>query len=194
MQSLLNLDQAISNITNQWLGRSALFDFIIKAGSEFTVYVIPVLLLVLWFGRKPLKELAMFATGAGFIAWLAFSNLIGMLWFRERPFIDGGVQELVFHRPDKSFPSDHAAFMMAVTWIAFRFGYKRLGWWLLMLDVVMGFCRVVAGIHYTGDILAGFAIGLVTAEIIYRFKKPLAKYVVDPLMKFLVKIKLSTQL
>lgn len=191
---LLEIDQQISVTTNRWLNQSVIFDWLVRLGSEITVYIIPIILLVLWFLRKPLKELAVFMTGAGLISWLGISNLIGAIWYRPRPFLTGGIQELIFHRPDKSFPSDHAAFMLAITWIAFRFGYKKLGLLLVLLDLIMAFSRVVAGIHYTGDILVGAIIGILTAEIICQLRKPLTRYLVDPIINFASKIHLTTRL
>lgn len=93
---------------------------------------------------------------------------IGYFRFRSRPFVDNHLTPLVRIAPGmKSFPSDHAV-------ISFTVATLMLVWWLLgapavtPLSVVAAFltaglisvARVVCGVHYPSDILAGGVLGV----------------------------------
>lgn len=68
--------------------------------------------------------------------------------------------------PDRfSFPSGHAAAAMSVA-LAYGAGWPLLGVLLLPLALVVGMSRVVLGVHYPGDVLAGQAIALATGAVV----------------------------
>ena len=57
-----------------------------------------------------------------------------------------------------SFPSGHASRMATIALLSSRLGPgSGLGAWLLAL--LIGWCRVRLGIHYVGDVAAGYALG-----------------------------------
>jgi undecaprenyl-diphosphatase len=65
--------------------------------------------------------------------------------------------------PDRfSFPSGHACAAMSVA-IGFAVAFPALAAPLLVLAWLVGFSRVVLGVHYPGDVLVGQAIALITA-------------------------------
>jgi membrane-associated phospholipid phosphatase len=88
-------------------------------------------------------------------------ELIGVAWRRERPFagIDE-VDQLVGHRPGRSFPSRHVASGVAMATIGYR-AHPRLGRTMALLAWLLGLSRVAAGLHYPSDVLAGVALGRV---------------------------------
>jgi undecaprenyl-diphosphatase len=88
---------------------------------------------------------------------------IGRLHHRERPFVREGFVPLVLHRPDFSFPSNHAAcgFALAVAVLLTAPGsgaYIMLG-----LAVWLAFARVHVGVHYPSDVGVGALIGTAVA-------------------------------
>jgi undecaprenyl-diphosphatase len=65
--------------------------------------------------------------------------------------------------PDRfSFPSGHACAIMAVA-VSLSVALPAVAIPLLTLAIVVGFSRVVLGVHYPGDVLAGQMIALVSA-------------------------------
>ncbi len=73
------------------------------------------------------------------------------MWKRERPFVALGIERLVEHEDDASFPSMHAlsAFVIAMSvWYL----SPALGSGLLVLAGVTGMSRVMVGVHYPLDI------------------------------------------
>lgn len=81
---------------------------------------------------------------------------------RPRPVAGASFPSLV-DVPDRfSFPSGHACAAMAVA-VGFASAFPSLALPLLLLAWLVGFSRVVLGVHYPGDVLVGQAIALVTA-------------------------------
>lgn len=68
--------------------------------------------------------------------------------------------------PDRfSFPSGHACAALAVAW-GYAQAWPDLAPLLIPFAVVVGWSRVVLGVHYPGDVLAGQLIAAGTAMVI----------------------------
>lgn len=61
-----------------------------------------------------------------------------------------------------SFPSGHTLHAVAFTWVALRY-YPALAALLLAFTLLTAASRVVLGLHYPSDVLAGAAIGAAIA-------------------------------
>lgn len=163
------------------LGQS-LPNFILKLAAEYLVYLLPIVLLVLWFFEKSHKKVLR-AFLAAMLAWPVIATFIGRLVNRPRPFESGGVQELLFHRPTYSFPSDHATAFFAIAFSLLFSGDKKLGIIFLALGLVNSLARIASGIHWPFDILGGILLGFIGALII----KLLDKYL-DKIYEFIIRI------
>jgi undecaprenyl-diphosphatase len=81
---------------------------------------------------------------------------------RPRPRLTEGLESLI-EIPDRfSFPSGHSCAAMAVA-IGFSTAFPTLAVPLLILAMLVGFSRVMLGVHYPGDVVVGQAIALLTA-------------------------------
>jgi len=81
---------------------------------------------------------------------------------RPRPQLTEGIESLI-EIPDRfSFPSGHSCAAMAVA-IGFSTAFPALAMPLLILALLVGFSRVMLGVHYPGDVVVGQAIALLTA-------------------------------
>ena len=175
-------DSKILLFLNQFFAKHGL-GFLDKFLAEYLTYCLPLILIVLWFwpvsptasrgGSKDAKKVALRALFSAILAWPIFSLIIGKLVDRPRPFDVSGVQELIFHRPTYSFPSDHAAALFAVAMSFYFSGYKKMAILMLAIALVVSFFRVATGLHFPTDILAGAAIGIFAAYLIYLFDRPL---------------------
>jgi len=81
---------------------------------------------------------------------------------RPRPTEKLALESLV-QVPDRfSFPSGHSCAAMAVA-VGFASAFPILALPLLILAMLVGFSRVMLGVHYPGDVLVGQLIALITA-------------------------------
>lgn len=189
MQSLIEFDQQLSARFSTYVGEHFLFAPILKVIGVGLIYVIPIVLLILWFAVS--RKVALRAAIAGVFAWEGISKVIANLVDRPRPSMSQiGAKELIFHRPDTSFPSDHSAFLMAIAVTFILMGQRKLGYTIIVMAVLIGIARVGIGVHFPADILAGWLVGLVTALLFHAIRQPLDRYVIEPLIKLARRFKL----
>ena len=147
-------------LQHQWFGNAAVF----SASSLSNALVALVVLYLVTLADSPVK-LTILVLAVMVAAWLTARG-IQSLWFRARPFEAGVAQALIPHRGSSSFPSTHASVIFAVGWlgVALRRHWLCAGlWWTLGLTVVTG--RVICGLHYPSDVVAGLAVGMACAAI-----------------------------
>lgn len=188
LEKLKSFDQNILLFLNHFFSEHG--RFFNKFLAEYLIYSLPLILIVLWFWSKQAKKVALRALFSAILAWPIFSNLIGHLVNRTRPFEISGVQEILFHRPTYSFPSDHAAALFAVGFSFWFSGFRRMAFLVLGLAVVISFFRVATAIHWPSDILAGAVIGLIAAYLIQLLDKPL-NLVYNFILKVASKLRLA---
>jgi undecaprenyl-diphosphatase len=183
METIQNWDQSSVITLNNYF--SSHFIFINKFCSEYLIYLIPILLIVLWFVIKTenSRKAALRALFSIILAWPIIAYIIGNIINRPRPFNTVGVQEIVFHRPDYSFPSDHAAALFAFATSLYLSDFKKLSYLMFIVAILVSFFRIADGIHFPTDIIAGAGIGIASAIAVYL----LDKYM-DKIYNFIIKI------
>lgn len=98
---------------------------------------------------------------------LVTSTLVKYALATPRPFIAYPEITPLFHYGAyESFPSTHAAVAGAIAFALFIY-YPKTGMWFGFFALVIGFARVFAGIHFPIDIVAGYAVGIVSALILH---------------------------
>jgi len=102
---------------------------------------------------------------------MALTGILGLLLYRwlkhtlvrERPFMRHPGITLAMAPLDRySFPSGHTLHAVAFTWQAVAH-FPELAWVLVPLASLIAASRVVLGLHYPSDVLAGGAIGAALA-------------------------------
>ena len=127
------------------------------------------------------KKAALLALASVAVA-LIIAQLIGHIYFRERPFAFHEVNLLVDRSSDASFPSDHSTFSFAIAGIVWLQN-RRAGWLSLTLAAVIALSRVFIGTHYPLDVIGGALLGLGTGLLIWQFRSRL-----DPITTFIISI------
>jgi len=99
---------------------------------------------------------------------LAVGVVIAHLVNEPRPFVahPNSVYALIAHKPDASFPSDHATAAFAIAtaiWLRLR----GVGAIVLVLAAALAVGRVAAGVHYPLDVAAGAALGTGAAVLLW---------------------------
>jgi len=127
------------------------------------IWYLLILLLPVLYGVAAVKPaLVMALTGALGVVIYSF---LKRLFVRERPFITHETISLAAAPLDRySFPSGHTLHAVCFTWQACAH-FPELGWVLLPLAALIAGSRVVLGLHYPSDVLAGAAVGAALAEL-----------------------------
>jgi undecaprenyl-diphosphatase len=96
---------------------------------------------------------------------LALYKLIKSLTTRERPYRKLEEIKLGTHPLDHySFPSGHTLHAVSFTTVATA-AYPELAWVLIPFSALVACSRVILGLHYPTDVLAGAVIGGVLAYL-----------------------------
>jgi undecaprenyl-diphosphatase len=181
MNLIYNFDKTGVLVLNSFANSNILTKWLFKIIGEGFIYIVPLGLLILWFYSLPAKKVALRATLSGLLAWLVFGNIIGRIFDRPRPFSQGEIHELVFHRPTYSFPSDHASFLFALTTSFYLSGYKRVSYVLLGASILVSIARIGVGAHYPTDTIAGALLGVLVAllvQILDRYLQSLYNFLI----------------
>jgi len=138
------------------------FQIASRLGNGVIWYVL-ILALPLLYGAAALKPaIAMALTGA---LGVAIYTLLKRLFVRERPFITHAAIDQAAAPLDRySFPSGHTLHAVSFAWQACAH-FPELAWVLLPLAALIAGSRVVLGLHYPSDVLAGAVIGGALAEL-----------------------------
>jgi undecaprenyl-diphosphatase len=133
------------------------------------------------------KNIAIFAFMT-MVLGLGINQIIGLLYFHNRPFIDGLGHTILNHVPENSFPSDHTTFMFTIAiYLYMKLENKIIGESLFILSFIGGLSRVFVGVHYPFDIVGSIFISLIAFIIINKFEFKL-QIVNDSILKIEEKI------
>jgi undecaprenyl-diphosphatase len=126
---------------------------------------------VLWYALMAVLPAMFGAAGLEVSARMAATGAIGVILYRllktrmvrRRPFeVHAGVRNVVPPLDRYSFPSGHTLHAVAFTVVAVS-SYPPLGWVLVPFALLVAASRVVLGLHYPTDVLAGAALGAAVA-------------------------------
>lgn len=110
----------------------------------------------------------------GVIAWSA-SAVGKALFLVPRPYIQMLDIEPLFQLGIlDSFPSGHATFFAAIAVAVWHY-HRRLGFVYVLAAIAIGVSRIIAGVHFPLDILAGFLLGGGGALLMMRLVSILRK-------------------
>jgi undecaprenyl-diphosphatase len=188
LQFLIRLDSSVFHSINSLAGKWSVSDWLARFGADD--HIIPILLtllalsILLMARNREERQQAITCVICVFVATVLAMAAMFVLkdsFFRPHPFTDRTVHLLFYHATDSSFPSTAAALAFAQAFAVLLYK-RRLGLIMIALSLYLGFARIMVGIHYPLDIIAGMFLGLSTAflakaaEPLYR---PLARWLTD---------------
>jgi undecaprenyl-diphosphatase len=139
-----------------------LFKVASRLGDGVIWYAMLALLPVLYGPSAIRPVIVMAITGA---VGVALYKALKHVFVRERPFITHSSISLAAAPLDRySFPSGHTLHAVSFTWQAVSL-FPELGWVLVPLAALIAASRVVLGLHYPTDVLAGAGIGVGLATL-----------------------------
>jgi undecaprenyl-diphosphatase len=92
---------------------------------------------------------------------LALCVVLGSLWLEQRPFVADHFAPLISHGVDGSFPPDHLLVLGALTGACWS-PARTLAIVASSVAILVAVGRVLVGVHYPIDVVAGFTIGTVS--------------------------------
>lgn len=138
------------------------FQVVSRLGDGIVWYVL-IVALPLVHGRAALRPaIVMAVTG---IAGVLVYGWLKRTFVRERPFIThSAIAQAAVPLDRYSFPSGHTLHAVSFTWQAVAH-FGELSWILVPFATLVAASRVVLGLHYPSDVLAGALIGALFAQI-----------------------------
>jgi undecaprenyl-diphosphatase len=189
------VDWAVVHDLNELMRTQDLVEDSVVLFASAAVIAYAAATLALWFVARPegVQRLRLACTAALGSAALGLlvNQLIGQLWFRDRPYVEHPRSLVLFTAPspDASFPSDHATAAFAIAVAVYCF-HRRIGVAFLVVAAAIALSRVLLGMHYPSDVLAGAATGTAAALVVCTLGRPalvritaLTARVTDPLLR-----------
>ena len=133
--------------------------------SVFIAY--PIFLLYLLFQRNPILGRAIMVPLDSFIIVSVFRHIVN----RKRPYEYFGVKPVIDKdTKGKSFPSRHvfSAFVISMTFIfcsSMSWQWIVISTVLFLISTGIAIIRVVSGVHYISDVIAGAIVGIAAGLI-----------------------------
>jgi undecaprenyl-diphosphatase len=124
------------------------------------------LILVWWLGTEYWKQRAV-ALGVGILVTALVVMAIKFTVRRSRP--EGEWGQIYRSTDPHSFPSGHAARSMMLAVMALGMGPVWFGLVLLAWAPLVSLARVMLGVHYPSDVLAGMVLGAVLGIVVLQF-------------------------
>ena len=167
------MNQSIVRFFNDLAGKSAVLDGLVKFLIQGSIPIICAVILAVYligiFARREKYRTAAISTGCLVVVCLLAGLLIEQFVHETRPmFAMSGINVLLPHANDSSFPSDHALFCFAAALGFWPLG-KRLSIPLMGFGVLVGLAKIFAAQHYPLDIILTIAVALVISFLFLRF-------------------------
>ena len=130
------------------------------------------MVLILWKGNRKLRWLVVASAITLLLTDQISAGWLKPLFGRIRPcHVMENINLLVACGGGKSMPSSHATNAFGQAFL-FAAHYRKIRWYLLTFAALVAISRVLVGVHYPGDVLAGAVFGSVVGlSIAYTFRK-----------------------
>lgn len=155
---------------NHFVNQSQLLSILVWFLATYFIWLIFLVLIgLIVFSADKKQELGIvFYVLLSAVLARGITELIRFFYHKPRPFeVIGGIGKL-FSEYSPAFPSGHATFFFALATAVFLY-HRKLGMIFFAMALVNSLARVASGVHWPSDILAGAAVGIITALILFKF-------------------------
>lgn len=162
------IDSLLFRRLNDFAGFHAASDALIIFGGTYLIFLlIGGALAIIW----RVKREERFVRSAYLLASVLLGEVlvfaIRILYSQPRPFeIFNVPNQLLYHSAGNAFPSGHATAAFAIATAVFLWN-RKWGAALYAAAFLVGIARIIGGIHWPTDILAGAVVGIGGALVIH---------------------------
>ena len=179
------IDLSIFNTLYGLTGHFQWFDWLIVAIAVYFPWLVAAAVIYeayqAWQKNQKTKVLGyMLAFVAGGVARV-LASLIRFYYHHPRP-PDALHIIPFFPETSYSFPSGHAVFFFGLA-TGVYFINKKFGRRLFVCAALICLARVIAGVHWPSDVLAGAVLGILTAWIVFRGWQRLSRMINIPIVQ-----------
>jgi len=169
------MDYFLLEKLNHLTGQALWFDGLIIFLAQYLICFLPMLAVLFYFLAKPAQKDKYRQAFIRLLFILLLAELIylviGLIYHRLRPtLIHPALNQLLDPGQSPSFPSNHTILTFVFSLVILR-ANKILGIIFLVLAFLIGLSRIVAGVHYPSDILAGIIIALLSTWLINKIMR-----------------------
>lgn len=150
--------QKLTAFCRKTAAREKIVSGITKYLPDVLVVTYPAAIIVLLVQSYPWVSLLRFILVP--LTALVLVTILRHVFHAPRPYDQMNFQPLLYHKPGDSFPSRHTASSVIIA-MAFWYVSPAVGIAASVLAVIVGISRVIAGVHYPRDVLAGAGVSLV---------------------------------
>ncbi|MBI2278905.1 MAG: phosphatase PAP2 family protein [Candidatus Brennerbacteria bacterium] len=172
------MDTVVFNFFHSLARVSTIGDWLAIVAADYLPWALALAALALAFrtpphlagGRASIKkaEHVIFLTLAILVSRGLITEAVRYFVGRARPFITLQFEPLIEQSATSAFPSGHAAALFALAMAAW-FINRKWGYWFFALALINGVARVIVGVHWPTDVLAGAVAGVVSALAVHLF-------------------------
>jgi undecaprenyl-diphosphatase len=157
------MDYSLFHALNGFAAGHDGFEDVLRAYAQISEPMFAIGLVTLFVLARGEGRRAAVAAGLGACLALLVAHFVAGAVDRPRPFVDHpGAHLFVAHAADPGFPSDHATAAFAIA-LSLWLRQRLIGAVALGLALVLALSRVVVGVHYPSDVVAGALLGMAAA-------------------------------
>ena len=164
------MDITILKFINGLANQNAILDKIMVFFAEYFIFLLALFMVILWFvkpNRTRNREMLLCAAYS-FIFSEIIGKFVGVFVYHTQPFTaHSGINVLVEHGINNSFPSDHTILVFSILTVFFLYNRNIKGFIALLLAFIVGFARIFVGVHYPIDVGVGIVIGVTMSIFCY---------------------------
>ena len=161
------MDDAIVLALHEWASGNAAISRVVSLVGEYGIFLLPLGLIGLWIlpaSGVSFRRTVLFALVPSFVVAVLLAVTFHFLVSRPRPFEVLGFVPLFPHYADTSFASDHMLFGAALigpaVWASLKLGGGLVAWL-----VIIGLCRIAAGVHYPTDVVGSILLAVIPTVV-----------------------------
>ena len=165
------MNESLTLTLNNLAGVSLWFDYLVIFCARFLPWVIVVTFFVdiIASHNRTVKPFLFSVVGLVFI--VGITGILKALFVQARPFESlEGIAPLFLYSDIGSFPSGHAFFFASIFVLSLVWKSQFVSLYMVSAFLI-GTARVIAGVHYVGDVVWGLVLGVLVTYIYVIFFK-----------------------